>query len=571
VYGAVILSAGFAETGPDGAALEGEVLRIARTWGVRVVGPNGLGIINTHPGVQLHATFAPVAPRRGRTALLSESGMIGAAIVGSAREAGLGLSSMVALGNRADVSGNDLLQYWETDPDTDVVCMYIESFGNPRRFSRRARRLTRAKPVVAVKAAGGGATGEALLRQTGVIRVPTLMTMLDTTRMLVEQPLPAGRRVAVVGNAGGSLAIATDAVLDAGLEVAAVVDLGLHASRHEIEAEVARHGADPAVDALLMLYAPSLGATAIEARDALESGQKAHPELAVSACFYGPLPPLGGDAEPGRVPVYAAVDAAARVIGHAADYAEWLSLPEGTIRDLGLDAAVAARALVAERLVQGGPTTLPTLDAAPLLATVGLEVLGGEQAGTHGEARAAADRMGYPVVLKAARREPTAKSAAAGFAIDLERDALPGAWARMDEGLGDGMLPVLVQPMIDPGIDVAVRVLLDDQVGPVLAIGPGGAGAALDHAVEVQVLPVSDLDAERLIARSRLADVLDEGARRALREVLERVGALVEILPEVTALELNPVILCRGEAVLAQAMVGLTPVESDPLPPIRRV
>ena len=196
----VILSAGFAEAGPEGEALEAEVLRTARSWGVRVVGPNCLGLINTDAGVRLHATFADVPTRPGRLSLLSESGMLGAVLVTTAHEAGLGLSSFLALGNRADVSGNDLLQYWEADDTTDVVCMYIESFGNPRNFSRLARRLTRAKPVVAVKAGrlvavdrdgvAGDATEDALLRQTGVIRVPTLDALLDTARLLLTPAAP---------------------------------------------------------------------------------------------------------------------------------------------------------------------------------------------------------------------------------------------------------------------------------------------------------------------------------------------------------------------------------------------
>ena len=197
VYGVVILSAGFAESGAEGAALEAEVLRVARSWGIRVVGPNCLGILNTDPDVQLHATFAHIPARRGRVSLLSESGMVGAAVVAQAREEGIGISSFVALGNRADVSVNDMLQYWETDEHTDVVGLYIESFGNARHFSRLARRLTRAKPVVAVKAGwlpGGprptDRSDDALLHQTGVIRVPSLPELLDTIR-LPGRPAPA--------------------------------------------------------------------------------------------------------------------------------------------------------------------------------------------------------------------------------------------------------------------------------------------------------------------------------------------------------------------------------------------
>jgi succinyl-CoA synthetase alpha subunit/RimJ/RimL family protein N-acetyltransferase len=299
VYGVVILSAGFAERGGDGVALEAEVLRVARSWGVRVVGPNCLGIINTDPDVRLHATFANVVPRRGRVSLLSESGMVGAAIIGQARERGIGISSFVALGNRSDVSGNDLLQYWEGDQHTDVVCMYIESLGNPRHFSRLARRLTRVKPVVTVKAGqlptsaesvGPDHTEALLLEQTGVITVPTLSGMLDTARLLTSQPLPAGRRVAIVGNAGGSLAIAADAAIESGLRLAelapqsqvalsdlashpmgelAVVDLGLEASGADVQRALEVLGADPGVDGVLAVYAPSLGASPAEVEAAL--------------------------------------------------------------------------------------------------------------------------------------------------------------------------------------------------------------------------------------------------------------------------------------------------------------
>lgn len=598
VYGVVILSAGFAEQGAEGAALEAEVLRVARSWGVRIVGPNCLGIINTDPSVRLHATFAQVAPRRGQVSLLSESGMVGAAIIGRAREVGVGISSFVALGNRADVSGNDLLQYWETDASTDVVCMYIESFGNPRHFSRLARRLTRAKPVVAVKAGhlptsatsvGSDATEDALLRQTGVIRVPTLPAMLDTTRLLINQPLPAGHRVAVVGNAGGSLAIAADAALDADLVLAelaattqealgdlashevgllAVVDLGLQAAGHDVERAVEILVTDPGVDALLVLYAPSLGATAVEARAAIDAGRKAQTEVPVAACFYGPHPPEAGA---GSVPVYDAVDAAARALGRVAAYAEWLALPEGEAMVLDDAVAAAVRSLVQEHLDRGS-TPLGEPEAMALLDAVGLPTLPTEVVRSLDDAIGAAESMGYPVVLKAAGRERMAKTAAAGFAIDLEGpDALRIAWDRMEQTLGAALVPALVQPMVGPGVDVAVIVRDHPTVGPVLSLGPGGAAAALDTAADVRVLPLSDLDARRLVAASRLAPLLDEAGCRALETTLLRVAALVEEVPEIDELVLNPVIVREGTAVIAQARATVAPIERDPRPPVRRV
>jgi acyl-CoA synthetase (NDP forming)/RimJ/RimL family protein N-acetyltransferase len=591
VYGVVILSSGFAETGSEGEALEAEVLRVARSWGIRVVGPNCLGLINTDDAVRLHATFVEVPTRRGRLSLLSESGMLGAVLVGAVHEAGLGLSSFLALGNRADVSGNDLLQYWTADDTTDVVGLYIESFGNPRNFSRLARRLARAKPVVAVKAGhpadepGGDATEDALLRQTGVIRVPTLDALVETARLLTHEPLPAGRRVAVLGNAGGSLAIAADALRHAGLEMAdltpatvasidvparsvavpGVVDLGPHARAHDVEHGVATLVGDPGVDAVVAVYAQGLGATIDEAVAAMAVGRKVRPEVPVVVCAYGRRPAKGSEA-----PVYDAIDAAADALGRVATYARWRARPEGEPVPLEEERLGAVRRLVQEHLDRGH-AQLGDLDALALLDAAGLSVLPTEPTVTVDEARTAAASIGYPVVLKSAHRGPTAKTAAAGVAIDLEDpDAVTRAWERMAEGLGDDLLPVLVQPMVPPGVDVAVRIREHPTVGPVVSIGPGGAAAALDQPTDVRVLPLTDLDAARLVGRSRLAPALDDDGRRALEAAILRITALVEDVPEVGEVTVNPVIIRGPDAAVTQARATIAPVELDPLPPVRR-
>ena len=593
VYGAVILSAGFAESGAHGEALEAEVLRAARSWGIRLVGPNCLGLINTHEDVRLHASFADVPTRQGRLSLLSESGMLGAVLVTTAYEAGLGLSSFLALGNRADVSGNDLLQYWEADDSTSVVGMYIESFGNPRNFSRLARRLTRVKPVVAVKARRladadgsiGDATEDALLRQTGVLRVPTLSSLVDTARLLLDQPLPAGPRVAVLGNAGGSLAIAADAVLTADLELAVLaastlaevaapptpdvvtgtVDIGPHARAHDVERATAALVADPGVDAVLVLHAEGLGATTDEAVAAVAHGRKVRSEVPVVVCAYGPRRTRSTE-----VPVFDAIDVAADALGRVAAYAAYRARPEGEELALDEDQATAARQLVQEQL-DAGRTELGDVDALALIDAIGLRILRTEVATDVHEAEAAAASMGYPVVLKAAGRPPTAKTAAAGFAIDLEGpDSLRVAWERMADGLADDLTPALVQPMVAPGVDVAVRVRDHPTVGPVLSIGLGGAAAALDRPTDVRVLPLTDLDAARLIAGSRLASALDGADRAALEGALMRVAALIEEVPEVSELTLNPLIVRQGAVVITQARATISAIERDPLPPVRR-
>jgi acyl-CoA synthetase (NDP forming)/RimJ/RimL family protein N-acetyltransferase len=605
VAAVVVLSSGFAEAGPEGEALEAESLLIARRWGFRLLGPNCLGLLNTHPEVRLHGTFAAPAPLAGPVALLSESGMIGAAIVDQARELGVGISSFVALGNRADVSGNDLLQHWELDERTRVVCMYIESFGNPRHFSRTARRLTRVKPVVAVKAgqAPGSTAGsvdlseEALLRQTGVIRVPTLAALLDTARLLVHQPLPAGPRVAVVGNAGGSMTLAADACLTAGLQLAdlseptlsalsdrlptipepgAPVDIGLQADREDLTEVLAQLAGDPAVDSMLVLFAPSLGATADEAADALAAVSGAHPDVTVAACFYGPHRVEATHRSGARVPIYRAVDEAARALGRVCGYARWLELDEGSPVALSDHDAAGVRAMVAPELAgwgsEGGPHPLGMGRAFELLDSLGIVVTPTHVVEGLEAALAAAADIGYPVVLKSLGRDRLAKTVAAGLALDLaDEGEVRSAWTRMEDRLGEALVPVAVQPMEEPGLDVAVTVEAHPVVGPVLSVSHGGVAAALEPARDVRVLPLTDRRAQRLVEQARVAELLDEGGRAHLLELLLRVGALVESVPQVVELDLNPILVRSDAAVVADAEVRVAAVDLDPLPPIRRI
>ncbi len=489
--------------------------------------------------------------------------MVGAAIIGQARDRGIGISSFVALGNRSDVSGNDLLQYWEGDESTDVVCMYIESLGNPRHFSRLARRLTRAKPVVTVKAGrlptslasvGHDATEAALLEQTGVIRVPTLSAMLDTARLLTSQPLPAGRRVAIVGNAGGSLAIAADAAIGvrppaerAGADgtQAALSALATHAvgrarcrrpraggQRRRRRAGRRRCScADPGVDGVLALYAPSLGATPAEVEAALDAAREARPDVPVVACFYG----RAAGRRQARSRVFDAVDAAARALGRAAAYAEWLALPEGE----PARAARAARGRGAARWSRSTSRPRPTasLDEPATMAVldaIGLTTLPTEVVSTVEDAQRAAESMGYPVVLKAAGRDRMAKTAAAGFAIDLEGpDALRLAWERMEETMGDaGSCRRSSSRWSVPGSTSPSTVRDHPSVGPVLSLGPGGAASALDTAADLQVLPLSDLDAAAPGRRARASRRSSTTtASRALEGALLAVAALVEEVP----------------------------------------
>ncbi|HEY9555810.1 MAG TPA: acetate--CoA ligase family protein, partial [Acidimicrobiales bacterium] len=348
------------------------------------------------------------------------------------------------------------------------------------------------------------------------------------------------------------------------------VDLGLRAGAAEFEEAARLLVSDPGVDAVLVLYAPSLGATVDEAHAALGAGAAANPSVTVAACFYSPQPAAVAS-EARSIPVFDAIDVAARSLGRVATYAEWLAMPEGEPLELPAGEADAAHGQVGSAL-ERGQAELTLDEAHELLSTIGLDTVPSRSATTLEEALAAAESVGYPVVLKAACRQPTAKTVAAGFALDLSDEAaLRGAWERMSATLGDEMMPALVQSMLDPGVDVAITVKDHPQVGPVLTISPGGTATAFEPGDEVRVLPLGHLEVRRLVASARFAAFLEPEARKVLEQVLLRVGALVEAVPEIAGLRLNPVIVGRDRAVVTDAAVSVREIEQEPLPPIRRL
>ncbi len=388
VHGLVIITAGFAEVGADGATVQREIVATARRNGMRIVGPNCLGVVNTAPDVRMNATFAPAPPVPGPVGFLSQSGGLGIELMARAGALGIGISEFVSVGNKADISGNDLLQHWETDPNTQVILLYLESFGNPRKFARLARRIARHKPIVAVKSgrtlAGSRAASshtaalaspdvavDALFRQTGVIRVDTLEELLGTAQVLSSQPLPDGGRVAIVSNAGGPGILAVDACAGADLEVSELsdatqaalrefvardasvrnpIDLVAGASAHDFERALRTVLADDAIDAVLVIFVPPLVTRAEDVARAIASAAGDAGTKPVVACFLGRdgVPDeLRGDGGKRRVPSFAFPEAAAHALGRVAKLAEWRRQPEGIepeLKDIDVERARAARA-----------------------------------------------------------------------------------------------------------------------------------------------------------------------------------------------------------------------------------
>ncbi len=542
-HGLVVVSAGFAESGPAGAAAQRELIRAAHAAGMRVVGPNCLGIANTDPGVRLNATLAPRLPPPGRVGFFSQSGALGVALLAEAERRGLGLSSFVSAGNRADVSGNDLLQYWQDDPQTDAVLLYLETFGNPRKFARLARRMSRVKPVVAVASATRpeGLAGDlpgpdahavtALFARSGVIRVDTVAELFDAGLLLAHQPLPAGRRVAVVGNASALAGLAVTACRANGLTVADgyPVHLSPQAGAHEFAGALAGAATDDRVDALVAVFAPPLpGQLPDEDADfasAVASVALAGQKPTVATFLAGSLP--------ARVPAYPSVEEAVRALGRVANYADWLRRPPGTVPDLpGVDPSAAAAAL------HGPP--------AALLATYGITVVPSQDVSSEDEAAAAADAFGYPVAVKAAAGGLRHRIDLGAVRLGLpDERALRHAYAEMATRFGPQML---VQPMVAPGVACTVEMVEDPAFGPVIGFGLGGVAGELLGDRAWRAAPLTDHAAEALVDEPRAAPLLwgYRGAepvdRAALVDLLLRVGRLADEHPGIRSLSLNPVL-----------------------------
>ncbi len=589
----VVLSSGFADVGPDGLGAERRLVTEARAHGMRVVGPNALGVVNTDPAVRLNATLAPRLPGRGRAGFFCQSGALGIAILADAAARGLGLSTFVSAGNRADVSGNDLLQYWETDPATSVVLLYLESFGNPRKFARLARRLARHKPIVVVRSGrhavrpGLAATSvpvddasvQALFEQAGVIRVESLDQLFDTALLLANQPLAAGERVAVVGNSTAIGLLAADTILAQNLRLAAdPVDTGVDASPEAFAAAVRAvlHRED--VDALVIVFVPPLavpGAAYARALRAVvdEDPAGAKPIVSTFLAVEGVPAELavpGPDGTPGygSVPSYPSPERAVLALTRAIRYARWRSTSRGVlVRPDGIDTATA-RELVARSTVDFG-RALADADAMRLLGCYGIDVVPFQQADNEADAVAAADAIGYPVVLKSASEKLRHQADSVGVRLDLAgADAVRAAYR--DLRAVSGVDGVAVQRMAGHGVSCLIGLQDDPSFGSLVYFGLSGIVSDLLGDRAYAVVPLTDVDAAWLVRAPAAAPLLAGYAGTesvdlaALADLVLRVAAMAEDLPEVRVVTLDPVLALTGGAAVTGARITLGPPPTKP-------
>ena len=604
----VVLSAGFAELGPGGAGRQDELLETCRAAGMRLVGPNCLGVIDTAPDVCLNASFAPVAPRPGSVGFASQSGAFGIAAIAEAARRGLGISSFVSTGNKADLSGNDLLQYWESDPHTDVVGLYLESFGNPRRFGRIARRVAARKPVIAVKSgrsragtraaashtgallAASDATVDALFQHAGVIRTDTVGELFDVAALLSSQPVPAGTGVGIVTNAGGPGIACADACEAAGLKVAALssktrrhlarhlppeattrnpVDMIASAGPEDYRRALETVAADASVDALVAIFIPPLVThaedVAAAVRAAAASTRSAgKPLLAVwMAADDAARAELAGGPE--AVPAYGTPAEAVRALAHAARYGRRSREddPPADLRGIDPDAASAA---IARGLADGGGWLVPDR-ITELLDSYGIPQAPAAVVATPAAAARSVSTLGGPVAIKAIAPGLVHKSDNGGVRLDV-RDAPAAERAAREiaaavRAAGHQPAGFLVQAMAPKGVEMLVGVVSDPDWGPVVACAAGGRAVELVGDVQTRLAPLSARDAAEMVRALRTFPLLDgyRGAPRArvaaFEDILLRVSALADAHPEVVELDCNPVLVSRKGATVVDARVRI--------------
>ncbi|WP_267715581.1 MULTISPECIES: bifunctional GNAT family N-acetyltransferase/acetate--CoA ligase family protein [Streptomyces] len=636
VQGLVVITAGYADSGPEGRERQRALVRQARSYGMRIIGPNAFGIINTSPDVRLNASLAPEMPRPGRIGLFAQSGAIGIALLSRLHRRGggvtghTGVSTFVSSGNRADVSGNDVLQYWYDDPETDVALMYLESIGNPRKFTRLARRTAAAKPLVVVQGARHGgvapqghavratrlphATVSALLRQAGVIRVDTITDLVDAGLLLARQPLPTGPRVAILGNSESLGLLTYDACLSEGLRPQPPLDLTTAASADDFHAALSRALADDTCDAVVVTAIPTVGegaagdaalaealrsaAAAVPTKPVLvvhvelgglaealsaaaSTAPQAGPERAEDAGPAAPAqqpPAVRAPAGTHLIPAYPAAERAVRALGEAVAYARWRreAADPGKVPEYEDIDEKGAAEQIADHLARGQGLTLGTRETCELLGTYGIHVHRALPAPTPEDAASAARTLGYPVALKATAPHLRHRADLGGVRLDLaDEEQLRRAYAELTELFGQpAELRPVVQGMAPRGVDTVVRAVIDPAAGAVLSFGLAGAATQLLGDMAHRLIPVTDRDATALIRSIRTAPLLFgwRGSApvdaAALEELLLRVSRLVDDHPEVVAVTLEPVVVApHGLSVLGASVRLAPPPARDDLGP----
>ena len=618
--GVVVLSSGFADIGPEGVGRQQKLLNTIRSYGMRMLGPNCMGMINTNPGINLNATFSAIVPPPGNIAFATQSGALGSAILMYATGLNIGLSTFVSIGNRADISSNELLQYWEDDPNTDVVLLYLETFGNPRKFTRIARSISRKKPVVAVTSnpiqhpgriissqtsamATDQAATEALFKQAGILRADTLEDLFDTGSMLANQPLPKGNRVAILSNAGGPAILTAEACKARGLEIPSLspdtisklksflspkaiignpIDTSSEFTIEQYHEALHLLLDDENVDMIIVIFIPPILRLSEEfaaiIREVAPLFRKQGKPLVTSFLGLRGARIELGSKEKGYVPSYTFPESTAGALSRALEFSQQLRRPVGKIPEFADIDKVRATSIIQSAIEKSGKPQV-WLDAESILGLLdcyGIKFVTLKLARTPVEAAAAAKDMGCPVAVKILSSTIPQRMEVNGVILDCRsEDEAEQAFIRISEnmnGIGkrNDMEGVIIQKMVQGGIEVIVGVTQHPAFGPLIMFGLGGIYAELFKDVTFSIHPLTDIDAHDMVRAVKAYQMLEgwRGSQRAdieaIEELILRVSALVENHPQILEMDLNPVkVLPQGEGYLVVDGRVLVSLEND--------
>ena len=606
VQGLVVITAGFREIGGEGIEREKKLVEIVEKYGMRMVGPNCMGVLNTDPAFSMNATFAPCMPPAGSTAFLSQSGALGLSVLDYAREYGIGISQFASIGNKPDVSGNDLLLQWENDPTVSVILMYVENFGNPRKFLEIASRVTRKKPIIVLKSgrsrvgahAAASHTGalaasdlavDALLAQAGVLRAQSMEELFDMAMAFAAQKLPASRRTAVLTNSGGPGILVVDALEPHGLELVELapatverlrtvlpVEASLRnpldmiasatPSSYRIALEALLH--DVNVDAVISIFVPPLGVQQTAVAEAITAAAATRPDKTVISVLMGRegLPRGRAELADADIPAYVFPESAARGLAALNRQREWLQRSHEPTPALPADRDRAFG--IVQRVISRGDTKLSEIEALELLACYGIATAPAQLAKTEEQAEAFARQADEPVVMKIVSPQIMHKTDVGGVRVGIRAEdaravfgqIVSSARAAVPDAHVEG---VLVQHMVTGGRELIAGVTRDPLFGPLVMFGLGGIYAEALRDVCFRIAPLSDADADDLISHIRARKIV-EGMRGqppvdrgALRDVLRRVSQMAVDLPQIQELDLNPLLGFATGVVAVDARVRI--------------
>ncbi|MEO8200634.1 MAG: acetate--CoA ligase family protein, partial [Gemmatimonadota bacterium] len=614
VKGLVVISAGFREVGVEGAAREQDLVKVVRQYGMRMVGPNCMGVLNTHPSIAMNATFAPSMPPFGQAAFVSQSGALGLSVLDYAQEYGIGISQFVSVGNKPDISGNDLLLHWENDPAVGIILMYVESFGNPRRFLEIASRISRHKPIIAVKSgrsvvgaraasshtgalAASDAAVDALLAQAGVVRAGSVEELFDLAMAFGSRAIPRSRRTAVVTNSGGPGILAADALEASGMKLSELapstvatiaplfsaeasirnpLDMVASATSAGYRAALGALLEDPNVDSAIAIFVPPLGVRQADVAEAIAKAAATAPDKPVLAVLMGRegLPQGKAELHEFGIPAFIFPESAARALSVICRYREWRDRPIEPDPALNVDRSRASAIIAAARTA--GVRKLPEQEALELLKAYGISTAPAGLSRSADEAVLLAARIGSPVVMKIVSPQVIHKTDVGGVRVGVTSpDDVRRAYHEIESSVR-GAVPdatiegILVQRMLSGGRELIAGIVRDPAFGSLVMFGLGGVLVEVLRDVIFRVSPIHVADAEDMVQGIRGSRILDSvrgmpaADRRAIVEVLLRLSLLSTDFPEIEEIDINPLLASSEGAIAADGriLLGFSPVQS---------